>query len=126
MPEQGFNSEQVCPIFIEMCAKCMAERMAGQAMGEAKFRFFGKNKLVYRIRSHRAGGVIAVREEEAGRLAGKEPVLGEDIQSIVREDGVTVRACFGMADMDAHGGAADVVVAEGTNFADAEACGIHK
>ena len=47
MPEQGFNSEQVRAIFIKVCAKCMPERMAGQAMGEAKFRFFGKNKLVY-------------------------------------------------------------------------------
>ena len=108
MAEQGFNCEQVGAIFIKVCAKRMAERMAGQLMFEAKFLFFGKNKLIYGIRSHGPCGILTVGEEEPRWPAGMEPVLSEDIQGIPGEDRIPVRTRFGMTDMDAHGGAADV------------------
>lgn len=62
MSEQCFNGKQVSSIFIKVCAKGMAERMAGEPVVPAKFRFFGGDKLIYRIRSHRAGGVVPVGE----------------------------------------------------------------
>ena len=104
MAEQGFNGEQVGAIFIKVCAKRMAERMAGQLMFEAKLLFFGKNKLIYGIRSHGPCGIIPAGEEEPRWSAGMEPVLSQDIQGIPGEDRIPVRTRFGMTDMDAHGG----------------------
>lgn len=126
MAEQGFNGEQVGAIFIKVCAKRMAERMAGQLMFEAKFLFFGKNKLIYGIRSHGPCGILPVGEEEPRWPAGMEPVLSEDIQGIPGEDRIPVRTRFGMTDMDAHGGAADVLISERADFTNAKPGGIHE
>ena len=126
MAEQGFNGKQVGAIFIKVCAKRMAERMAGKLMFEAKFRFFGKNKLIYGIRSHGPCGVIPVGEQEPRWSAGMEPVLCQDIQRIPGEDRIPVRTHFGIADMDAHGGAADVLVSECADFTNAKSSGIHE
>lgn len=120
MPEECFNGEQVGAVFIKVSAKCVPKRMAGETVLPAKFGFFGGNKLVYRIRGHGLLGVIPVREEEPHRLAGMEPVLCQDIQGIPGKDGITVETCLGMTDMYAHGGPADILVAEGAGFANPE------
>lgn len=38
VPHQVFNGKQVSPVFVQMCTKGMAERMAGQAALPAKLR----------------------------------------------------------------------------------------
>lgn len=55
-----------------------------------------------------------------------EPVLCEDVQGIPGKDGVPVRTCFGMADMYAHGRAADILIAEGTDFPNPKTGRIHE
>lgn len=52
--------------------------------------------------------------------------MGQDIEGIPGKDGKTVRTCFGMADMDAHGGTADILITEGTDFPHPKAGRIHK
>lgn len=118
MPEQCFNSEQVGPIFIKVGTKCVPECMAGKTVLPAKFCFFGGNKLIYGIRSHGPLGVILVGEQKPPWPAGMEPVLCQDIQGIPGKEGIPVRTGFGMADMYAHGRPADILVAEGADFAD--------
>lgn len=126
MSKQGLNCKQVSAIFIEVGAKSVPERMAGQMMREAKFRLFGRNKLVDRVRNHVLIRAIHFWEQPAGRPAMREPVGSKDLQGKGGKDGIAVRTRLGMADMDAHGGAGNVLIAEGTDLADTEASGIHE
>lgn len=110
------NGEQVGSILIKMGAEGMAEGMAGETVFPTKFGFFGRNELVYRIRCHGACRVTAVGKQESLWPAEMEPILCQDIESVLREDGVAVRTCFGMTDMYAHGSSADILVAESADF----------
>ena len=111
MAQQRSDGKQVCPLFIKVSAKGMAESMAGETVFPAKLCFFCKNKLVYCIRCHRPVGVRSVGEKEPPGFSGPEPVLCEDVQGIPGKNGISVRTRFGMADMYAHGRPADILVA---------------
>lgn len=126
MPEQHFNGKQVSSVFIKVCAKGVSERMAGETVFQAKFCFFCKNKMIYRIRGHGPSGVIPVGEQEPHWPAGMEPVLCQDIQGILGKDSIPVGTCFGMADMYTHGRAADIFGAESADFPNPKAGGIHE
>lgn len=70
--------------------------------------------------------VIPVWEQEPRWSAGMEPVLCQNIQCIPVEDRVPIRTRFGMTDMDAHGGAADVLASECADFPNAKSGGIQE
>jgi len=71
-------------------------------------------------------GIVMLWEKPSAGLTIREPVLRKNLQSQRGKDGITVRACFGMADVDAHGGAADILITEGADFTNPEPCGIHQ
>ena len=126
MSKQGLNGEKVGAIFVEMGAESVAERVAGQLMLQAKFVFFGRDKLVNGIRNDMLVGMVPFREEPAGWFSKSEPVVRKDLQCQGRENGIPVRPGFGMADMDPHGGTADILIAQGADFADTKPGGIHE
>jgi len=100
--------------------------MARETVFPSKFRFFGNNKLVYRIRGHRPVRVLSVGKKEPHWLSGLEPVLCEDVQGIPGKDGIPVRTRFGMADMYAHGRTADILISEGADFPNPKTGRIHE
>lgn len=124
MSKEGLNGEQVRPIFIKMCTECMPEGMAGKAVRQSQLRFFCKDELVDGIGDHMPLGRAGHREKPSGGPTAGKPVRGEDIQCQRGKQGIAVGAGFGMADMNAHGGAADIVVAQGADLANPESGGI--
>ena len=126
MSKQGLNSKKVGAIFVEMGAESVAERMAGQLMLQAEFAFFGRDKLADGIRNDMLVGMVPFGEEPAGRFSKSEPVVRKDLQCQGRQNGVPVRPSLRMADMDPHGGPADILIAQGTDFADPKPGGIHE
>lgn len=104
----------------------MAEGMTGKEVLQTKLGFFGKNKLIDRIRDHMLLGIVLFWEKPSAGLAIREPVIRKDLQGQRGKDGIAVRTCFGMADVDAHGGAADILITEGADFADPESRGVHQ
>ena len=128
---QGFMSkdslycQQVSAVFIKVRTKGMPERMAGDAPrpSQAVFVFMdmpGKEKGV-----NRAAGISLLREEPSAGAAAFEPVLREDIEGILRQDGIPVFPAFGMRDVDPHIGTVDILITEMADFADAQAGRIH-
>lgn len=104
----------------------MAKGMTGKEVLHPKLGFFGKNKLIDRIRDHMLVRIVPFWEKPSAGLAIREPVIRKDLESQRGEDGIAVRTRFGMADVDAHVGAADILITEGTDFADAEPSGVHE
>ena len=78
MSEKRFNSKQVSTILIEMCAKSVAEGMAGKTVPESEVRFFCKNKLIDGIRNHMLLRIIRFRKEPATRFSISKPVCGKE------------------------------------------------
>lgn len=126
MSKKRFNCEQVRTVFIEVGAEGMPERMAGEPAGHPQFCFFGRNKLVDGIGNHMLLWVIGLWEKPAGWFSIRKPVGGEGFECQGGKECIAVRACFGAADMDTHAGAADILVTQGTDFANPQACGIHE
>lgn len=126
MSKEGFDGEQIRAVFIKMGAESVAERMAGKAVADAKLVFFCKDELVHGISDHMLLGLSGLREKPAYWFAKGKPVGGEDFQRERGENGIAVRTCFGMADMDPHGRTADILVTECTDLANAKAGGIHE
>lgn len=126
MPKEGLDCEKIRTIFIEMGTKSVAERVAGKAMVPAKSGFPGKKGLIYGVRNHVLFGVAVLRKKPTHRSAAGSPVIGKDLESKGRKNGVAVRAALGVSDMNAHAGPGNILITEGTDLTNAEACGIHK
>lgn len=102
MSKESFNGKEIGPVFIEMRAKSMAERMAGDPWFPAQETFLvvyvaGKEKSINGL-----SWIILLWKEPADGSAGSAPVLREDEQGIFRKDGKAVRAILAMRYVDAH------------------------
>lgn len=102
MSKERLNGEEVGPVFIEVCAKGMAEGVAGDPWFPPQETFLvmdmaGKEKSINRFIR-----IILLWKEPAGGSAEGPPVLREDVQGIFRKDGKTVRAVLAMGYMNVH------------------------
>lgn len=126
MSQQSLDGQQIRSVFIKMGSESVAERVTGETVFPAELSFFGKDKLVYCERDYVPVRMDPVWKEPAAWPAINEPVIGQDIQCPGGEECIPVRAGLGMADMDAHGRTADIFIAEGADFPDAQPRGIHE
>lgn len=104
MSKEGLDSKKIGTILVEMGAESMAEGVAGKAMDPAKLCFAGENGLVYGVGDHMLVRMAVFREKPSHGFAGWEPVISKNLQGVRRKNGITVRASFGMTDMNAHVG----------------------
>lgn len=123
--QQGFYGKKVCSVFVKVCTKSVAERMAGKAGFPAKTEFVCADSLVHRVGNSRAFRIFGVREKPVLRSAAGEPVIGENLQGVHRKNGIAVRAIFGMPDMDTHVSTGNIFVFESADFADPKTGRIH-
>lgn len=126
MPKKRLDREKVNAVLVKVCAKGMAEGMAGDTgfPPEAQLLFMdmpGKIKSVNGF-----VGMELLREKPAPGFSVGIPILGQDIKSVLRKDSKAVRAVLAMGDMDTHMGAADIVIAQMADFPNAQAGGIQK
>ena len=102
MPHQVLDGKQIRSIFIQMCAKGMSERMACQAVLPSKFRFM-LFQPTHDIQGTAGLCMISLRRKEpVGRFIKCKPVFSQDIQCILRQNGIAVRTVLGVSDMNTH------------------------
>lgn len=102
MPKISLNSKKISSIFIEMRAKCMAERMAGDTPWPSESVFMlvdmpGKKKGV-----NRTIRVVLFWEQPSSRSVIFKPVFSKDIQSKGRKLCIPIAAVFAMSNMNPH------------------------
>lgn len=126
MSHKGFDRQEVSAVFIEMGTKRMPERMAGDPVFPAEGIFMCAH-MAHDIKGiNRAGRIRLFWKKPAGWAVISKPVFRKDVQCFLREDRITVRAVFGMCDMDAHIFPLDVTITQAADLADPEAGRIHE
>lgn len=121
-----FNSQQVCPIFIKVGPKSVAERMTGEPVLPSKGIFMCPH-VTADIKSINGPGRIRLfREKPTSWTSVSKPVVREDIESFLGKDGVTVGTVFRVDDMDPHIFPFDIAVTEVTDFPDPEPGRVHE
>ena len=126
MSHKGFDRQEVSAVFIEMGTKRMPERMAGDPVFPAEGIFMCAH-MAHDIKGiNRAGRIRLFWKKTAGWAVISIPVFRKDFQCFLREDRITVRAVFGMCDMDAHIFPLDVTITQAADLADPEAGRIHE
>lgn len=126
MSHKGFDRQEVSAVFIEMGTKRMPERMAGDPVFPAEGIFMCAH-MAHDIKGiDRAGRIRLFWKKPAGWAVISKPVFRKDVQCFLREDRITVRAVFGMCDMDAHIFPLDVTITQAADLADPEAGRIHE
>ena len=75
---------------------------------------------------NRAGRIRLFWKKPAGWSVISKPVFRKDVQCFLRKDSITVRAVFGMGDMDAHIFPLDVTITQAADLADPETGRIHE
>lgn len=126
MPKDRLDSEDICTIFIQVGPQGMPEGMAGKPPWPAKEVFMfvdvsGKEKGI-----DRPVWISLFRKEPAHRSARLEPVLCENIKSISGEGRKAFCLVLGMANTYFHITAADIIITQMTDLANAQAGRIHK
>ena len=102
MSEERLDGKKVGAVFIEVRAEGMTEGMAGQPVGPAKALLMGIDMAGNIEGVNRPLAAVDFREKPVSRTIIGIPVLSEDIEGVLRKDGITVGPVFAMADMDAH------------------------
>ena len=126
MSHKVFNRQEVSAVFIEMGAKGMTERMAGEAVLPARGILMGAH-MAHDVKGiNRAGRIRLFWEKPSGWPVVSKPVFGKDVQGFLGKDGITVRTVFGMCDMDAHIFPLNVTITQTADFADSETGRIHE
>lgn len=126
MSHKGFDRQEVSAVFIEMGTKRMPERMAGDPVFPAEGIFMCAH-MAHDIKGiNRAGRIRLFWKKPAGWAVISKPVFRKDVQCFLREDRITVRAVFGMCDMDVHIFPLDVTITQAADLADPEAGRIHE
>ena len=126
MSKECLDGEEVGAVFVEVGAEGMSQGVAGQAVRPAEAFLMGKESLVYGIGDDMLVRVSLFREKPSHRLSISFPVIGEDKEGVGGKDGKAVGPVLPMGDVDAHVRAGDIVIAEGTDLADAETGGVHE
>lgn len=126
MSHKSFYGKQIRTVFIKMCAKSMAERMAGQSFGPSEPPLVFMN-VTGQIKGINGSGRIKLfREKPSFWAAVLKPVFRKKIKGSRGKDGITVCSGFRMADMDPHFFAPDILITQMADLTDAQAGRIHK
>ena len=114
------DHQEIRPLLIEMGGKGMPEGVGSHGTGPSQ-----PLKVLPDINASRVGGDGRPRfsawEKPFHRFAVSSPIVGEDIQCRLREQGIAIRPVLRTADKEALLFAFDVLVAEMADLADAKA-----
>ena len=120
MAQMLLNHQEVSPLLVEMGGKGMPEGVGSHGTGPSQ-----PLKVLPDIHASRVGGdgkpQFSTGEKPFSRFAVSSPIVGEDIQSRLRQQGIPIRPVLRTADKEAFLLAFDVFVAEMANLADAKA-----
>ena len=92
MSKEGLDGEEVGAVFIEVGAEGMPEGMAGESLWPAEAFLMGMDVPGEEEGVDRAVLPILLWEKITHRFSAGKPVLSQDVQGGLREDGITVRA----------------------------------
>ena len=102
MSEEGLDGKKIGAVFIKVCAEGMAEGMTGQPVRPAEALLMSSDVAGDIESVDRTFTAVDFREEPVSGTIIGIPVLSEDIEGVLRKDGITVGTVLAMRDMDAH------------------------
>ena len=124
--QEGLDGEQVRAIFVKMGAESMAEGMTSEPLRPSKAAFMGMDMSGEEKGINGSVDAGLFREKPALGASISKPVLCEESQGGLREDGKAVLSCFGLPDVDAHVFPVYILITEMADFTDTQARGIQK
>lgn len=124
--QESLDGEQISPIFVKVCAESVAEGMAGEPLRPTEAPFMGMDMPGKEKGINGCVNAGLFREKPAPGASISKPVLCEEVQGGLREDGKAVLPGFGLSDVDTHVFAVNILITEKANFTDTQAGGIHE
>ena len=126
MAKEILEGQKVAGSFVKMSAEGMAECMGGKPVLPAELLLGELDVVPDESRTHRCSGILSGTEQILHWSAIDPPVVRQRIQSEGIQHSQAGRAVLGLADMDVHLCAADVLIAKMADLADPKTGTVHQ